>query len=99
MRIDNTCVICGNTEEVEERLCSTCFENAPVGEWFPKVGDTIYTVWVGGGEITDYFLTARQATDIAREWSNQGYDDVAIAISPKIGSEKPYAGCPKEGSL
>lgn len=41
MRIDNICVICGNTEEVEERLCAACFENAPVGEWFPKVGDTI----------------------------------------------------------
>ena len=37
----NTCEICGDSNEVEEGLCSTCFKNAPMGEWFNKVRDTI----------------------------------------------------------
>ena len=41
MKTDNTCELCGNTEEVELGLCSTCYENAPMGEWFNKVRDTI----------------------------------------------------------
>jgi len=151
MKTDNTCELCGDTEEVELGLCSTCYENAPMGEWFNKVGSlvqcpigidandphtylagsgrlafmdimglpgnirevcltcahpsnepvvvgglelapdmTIYSVWVGGGEINDYLLTARQATDIAREWLDKGYDDVVIDISVKSSQVSLY---------
>ena len=41
MRTDNTCELCGDSEEVELGLCSTCFENAPMGEWFNKVGSLV----------------------------------------------------------
>jgi hypothetical protein len=37
-----------------------------------------YTVWVGGTEVNDYLLTKKQAEDIAEEYEEKGYDDVAI---------------------
>ena len=46
----------------------------------------IYSVWVGGGEINDYVLTARQAIDISHEWLNKGYDDVVIDVSYGSGT-------------
>lgn len=41
MKTDNTCELCGDSKEVELGLCSTCFENAPMGEWFSKVGSLV----------------------------------------------------------
>jgi hypothetical protein len=37
-----------------------------------------YTVWVGGGEVNDFYLTKEQAESIAQGWIDQGYDDVYI---------------------
>ena len=37
-----------------------------------------YTVWVGGGEVNDYYLTWEEAKLIAKEYLNDGYDDVII---------------------
>ena len=37
-----------------------------------------YTVWVGGVEVNDYYLTQESALQIARAWIDQGYDDVQI---------------------
>ena len=39
---------------------------------------TSYTVWVGGGEINDYYLTLEEATNLAEYWKNLGYDEVQI---------------------
>lgn len=47
----------------------------------------IYSVWVGGGEINDYVLTARQAIDISHEWFNKGYDDVVIDVAQDMSQE------------
>jgi hypothetical protein len=43
-----------------------------------KQTNTKYTVWVGGGEMTDYYVDRYTAEVIARQWIEQGYDDVQI---------------------
>jgi hypothetical protein len=43
-----------------------------------KQTNTKYTVWVGGGEIIDYYVDRYTAEVIARQWIKQGYDDVKI---------------------
>ena len=40
--------------------------------------DTKYTVWVGGGEITEYYVDRYTAKMIATQWIKQGYDDVRV---------------------
>jgi hypothetical protein len=38
-----------------------------------------WSVWVGGGEVNDYHLTTfAEAEELAQDWKNKGYDDVAI---------------------
>lgn len=37
-----------------------------------------YSVWVGGCEVNDYYLTKVQAEDLAEEYKADGYDDVFI---------------------
>lgn len=37
-----------------------------------------YSVWVGGTEVNDYYLTEKEAVDIKAEWELQGYTDVTI---------------------
>lgn len=38
----------------------------------------MYTVWVGGVEVADYFVRREDAEDIAEVWRNIGHTDVAI---------------------
>lgn len=37
-----------------------------------------YSVWVGGVEVNDHLLTKEDAEDLAQEYINDGYDEVAI---------------------
>ena len=37
-----------------------------------------FTVWVGGVEVNDYYLTEEEAENLAEEYRNDGYDDVVI---------------------
>jgi len=37
-----------------------------------------WTVWVGGGEVTDYTVTLEEARQIAQHWTDKGYDEVCI---------------------
>ena len=37
-----------------------------------------YTVWVGGTEVTDHFVTMTTAKDIFADYTEQGYKDVVI---------------------
>ena len=37
-----------------------------------------YSVWVGGSEVNDYYLTLDEAQTIARQYITDGYDDVII---------------------
>jgi len=43
-----------------------------------KLAEKRYTVWVGGVEVNDYLLTKEQAENLAFEYEQDGYDDVAI---------------------
>ena len=45
-----------------------------------------YTVWVGGGEVNDEYLTYENAKVLYDEYTNQGYDDVVI--ERHMGSRK-----------
>ena len=37
-----------------------------------------YTVWVGGTEITDFFVTYAIAKELLKQYQALGYDDVSI---------------------
>ena len=37
-----------------------------------------YTVWVGGVEVNDYYLSHAEAQTLADSYIAQGYDDVHI---------------------
>jgi len=37
-----------------------------------------YTVWVGGSEVNDTYLTKDEADDLAQEYLDDDYDDVII---------------------
>jgi len=40
-----------------------------------------YTVWVGGVEVTDYYLTSQGMADaIVEIFTSQGYDDVVVEV-------------------
>jgi hypothetical protein len=65
-------------------ICQACAHpmNEPVVDGGLELAPdlAIYSVWVGGGEINDHALTARQAMDIAYQWEIHGGDDVAIDV-------------------
>jgi hypothetical protein len=50
----------------------------------------VYSVWVAGGEINDYYLTREAAERVAKAWRNWGYDDAAIRLEKehKLTNEK-----------
>lgn len=37
-----------------------------------------YSIWVGGCEVNDYYLTKEDAEILAAEYEADGYDDVYI---------------------
>tara|TARA_R100000700_G_C3095401_1_gene94867 strand:+ start:394 stop:534 length:141 start_codon:yes stop_codon:yes gene_type:complete len=38
----------------------------------------IYSVWVGGTEINDYYIPKHKAKQLANQYIQDGYDDVKI---------------------
>jgi hypothetical protein len=38
----------------------------------------LYSVWVGGGEINDYYLTREAAERVAKAWRDYGYPEATI---------------------
>lgn len=40
--------------------------------------ENLYTVWVGGVEVTDYYVRLNTAERIKAEYNSIGYDDVEI---------------------
>ena len=38
----------------------------------------MWTVWVGGSEVNNYYLTKEQAKEVAQVWKDDGYEDVVI---------------------
>ena len=43
-----------------------------------KLLDIKYTVWVGGTEVLDYYVDRETAEQKAKQYIDEGYDDVAI---------------------
>jgi hypothetical protein len=37
-----------------------------------------WTVWVGGLEVNDYYLTQDEAKKLAQAWKDDDYDEVVI---------------------
>jgi hypothetical protein len=37
-----------------------------------------WTVWVGGGEVNDYYLTQDEAKKLAQAYKDDDYDEVVI---------------------
>ena len=46
-----------------------------------------WTVWVGGDEVNDYYLTKDKAKDLAMDFIADGYDDVQIE---NLSNDKNY---------
>ena len=38
----------------------------------------LFTVWVGGVEVNDYYLSRDKAYKLAQEYIDDGYDDVIV---------------------
>lgn len=47
-------------------------------EQFSKRDVKVYTVWVGGIEISPELFSIESANDVADDWRRMGYDDVVI---------------------
>jgi len=43
-----------------------------------KLKDKRWTVWVGGVEVNDHYLTAYEADLLSDKYVDMGYDDVVI---------------------
>jgi hypothetical protein len=39
---------------------------------------TKFSVWVGGVEVNDFYLTKEQAEALAKQYEAGGYDDVVV---------------------
>ena len=37
-----------------------------------------YSVWVGGAEVNDYYMTKENADKLAEQFLDDGYDDVVV---------------------
>jgi hypothetical protein len=42
-----------------------------------------WTVWVGGSEVTDFYVTETEARTIAEMYRRMGYDDVSLEHVPR----------------
>ena len=38
----------------------------------------MYTVWCGGVEVNDHYMARDKADELAKEYLEDGYDDVSI---------------------
>jgi hypothetical protein len=45
-----------------------------------------YTVWVGGSEVNDEYLSQQDAVALAQHWRAQGYNDVAVELVDTVGN-------------
>ena len=43
-----------------------------------KLLDIKYSVWVGGSEVLDYYVDREKAEQKAKQYTDEGYDDVII---------------------
>ena len=45
---------------------------------YERSGEAMYSVWCGGSEVNDYYLTKEQAENLAFEYEIDGYENVTI---------------------
>ena len=38
----------------------------------------MYTVWVGGTEVTDNYVTFEEAVKLYKNYKSKGYDDIIV---------------------
>jgi len=43
-----------------------------------------FSVWVGGVEVNDNLLTLDEAQRIAKNWLDEGYDDVQLDVYREV---------------
>ena len=43
-----------------------------------------YTVWVGGTEVTDYYVDRDTADEILMDWLDKGYDEKDVWIDEVV---------------
>jgi len=57
-----------------------------------------WTVWVGGGEVTDNTVTLEEARNIAEHWLEKGYQDTYIdnVTWQDINDQEHCKNCAKE---
>ena len=70
-----------NLGGVEEEEFNTLQELAERLETYfnDYLGDRdIFSVWVGGNEVNDYFLNIEEARELADKFKKEGYSDVVI---------------------
>lgn len=52
-----------------------------------QINEKSYSVWVGGFEVHDYYLTKVDAAALAQEYIELGHDDVCIEYFPHINGD------------
>jgi len=49
------------------------------GDYMVKEKEQLYTVWVGGIEVNNYYLTDKKsAEELANDYRKDDYDDVTV---------------------
>ena len=43
-----------------------------------------WTVWVGGVEVNDHYLTHEEATELANQYRRDGYDDILVEDTAEL---------------
>ena len=41
-------------------------------------GLELFSVWVGGGEVNDHYLTATEMIELVQKYASEGYEDIAV---------------------
>jgi hypothetical protein len=49
-----------------------------------KQTEALFSVWVGGGEINDFYLTREAAERVAKAWRDYGYPEATIREEREI---------------
>ena len=47
---------------------------------FPLTGESVYTVYIGGTEVNDYFLTYQEAMNLAFDYYDDDYPKEDIEV-------------------
>ena len=77
-------------EELKTNIACDYPINPILKEKVEELKEHTWSVWVGGVEVNDYYLTYEKAKSLANEYINGGYDDVVITSTDP---DKPPIFC------